>query len=154
MQVGDTLPDSPIEDVKSSRNLRKSSRIHDVRHAPTSSPMLRTKGEDLSSPGPASPRPTRKRVASLEVTVGDGDTPDYHNSASLGSPQSATSVGSGEFSPHVCLCQPEPKIPRPRNGEYSALVFRLLFLAWVVRLSRTKNFSLFVVRLLQLLISL
>jgi hypothetical protein len=132
MQVGDSLTDSSNEDVKSSRSLRKSSRIHDVRHAPTSSPMIRTKGEDMPSPGPASPRPTRKRIVSLEETVGDGQVPEYHISTNLRSPQSATSLGSGDFSPHVCLCQPEPKIPRPRNGECSALVFRLLSLAWVV----------------------
>lgn len=119
MQVGDTLTDSPTDDVKPSSSLRKSSRLHDVRSAPTSSPMLRTDRDDLASSGPVSSRSTRKRIASLEETNNDEEAPEYHNSTNLRSPQSATSAGSGEYSPHVCLCQPEPKIPRPRNGEYS-----------------------------------
>lgn len=120
MQVGDTLTDSLIDDVKPTRSLRKSSRIHDVRYAPTSNPMPHAKGEDLPSPGLATSRNARKRVASLGEIAGDEKVTEYPNSASLRSPQSATSVGSGESSPHVCLCQPGPKIPRPRNGESSS----------------------------------
>lgn len=111
MQVGDGSSASPADDTRPSRNLRKSSRINDSRSAPTPSPIERTKKEDLS----ASPRSTKKRLPSLEVADGD-DTDEARSPADDGTPQSTTSVGSTECSNHVCLCLPEPKIPRPRNA--------------------------------------
>jgi hypothetical protein len=118
MQVGDSPSNSPTDDGKRSRNLRKSNRIHDAKSTPTSSPMQRTKEEELPSPTAVSPRSTtKKRLAPLEEVVNEDESMDVGSPTDIRSPRSATSHGSGEPSPHVCLCQPEPKIPRPRNGE-------------------------------------
>jgi hypothetical protein len=124
MEVGDTLADSPREDVRPSRSLRKSSRVQNVRYTPTSMPMDRIKEEGLQSPALPSPRPTRKRGMSLEGAVDEEEPLDPRSPTSLKSSRSATSTNSGEFSPHVCLCQPEPKIPRPRNGESIPPLFK------------------------------
>jgi hypothetical protein len=118
MQVGDSPSSSPIDDGKRPRNLRKSNRIHDAKSTPTSSPIQRTKEEELPSPTVLCPGSTdKKRLASLEEVVNEGDSMDVDSPTDIRSPRSATSHGSGEPSPHICLCQPEPKIPRPRNGE-------------------------------------
>ncbi|CAO2651064.1 Nn.00g093610.m01.CDS01 [Neocucurbitaria sp. VM-36] len=114
MQVGDNSPSTPMDDAKPSRSLRKSGRIQDSRSAPISSPVERTKRDELPSPALTSPRTTRKRLASV-VEVVDGEDV-VENDSPIDAPPSATSTGSLEFSGHVCLCQPEPKIPRPRNA--------------------------------------
>ncbi|KAA8619302.1 NHP6B Chromatin-associated protein containing the HMG domain protein [Pyrenophora tritici-repentis] len=105
-----------MDDSKPSRNLRKSSRIHETRSAPTSSSTAeRNKKEEQTSPALTSPRATRKRLASLT------EVPEREKSVSPAEdvpPLSATSTTatSPDFTDHVCLCQPEPKIPRPRNA--------------------------------------
>ncbi|KAF2257241.1 hypothetical protein BU26DRAFT_39295 [Trematosphaeria pertusa] len=115
MQVGDNASRSPTEDVQSPRTLRKSSRIHELRSASTSSPVQRTKEQELPSSDSSSPTSGKKRVASYDEVNGaetvDGDSPTDPRP-----PPSASSTGSGELSGSVCLCQPEPKIPRPRNA--------------------------------------
>jgi hypothetical protein len=140
MQVGDTPSNHSVEDVKRSRNLRKSNRIHDARPTPTSSPMQRTKEEDLTSSALTSPPSIRKRLVPLEeVTNGEGSV-ETGTSADIRSPSSATSNGSGEPCQHVCLCQPEPKIPRPRNGKLRLLcLYILLFVIGGIDTKRTKN---------------
>jgi hypothetical protein len=120
MQVGDTPQNSSIDDVKRSRNVRKSNRIHDAKSTPTSSPVQRAK-EEFPSPVLTSPRSIRERLAPLEGTVNGDDRVGCNSPSDIRSPPSATSTGSGELSQHVCLCQPEPKIPRPRNGKLAAL---------------------------------
>lgn len=116
MQIGDTPSRSPPDDTKPARRLRKSTRLHDARSTPTSNPY--TKEEDHSSPTMTSPQLAKKRLATLQEVI-NGEDAVYNNSSSmdLQSPQSATSNASGDLSPQVCLCQPEPKIPRPRNGK-------------------------------------
>lgn len=61
----------------------------------------------------ASPRTTKKRLASV-VEVAEREDSGSPSEERL--PTSATPTGSPDFSGHVCLCQPEPKIPRPRNA--------------------------------------
>lgn len=63
-------------------------------HTPT-----RTIGSDQQSP---SSSPRKRPVDQIEET----------EQTALSSPRSTV-----EASPYPCLCQPEPKIPRPRNGE-------------------------------------
>jgi hypothetical protein len=110
-------------DMDSSRNLRKSSRIQDNGTAPTSSPVASAKEDELPSPKSTSPRATRKRLSThFNVEVTRRDSIEGDGSIDLRTPLSASSTGSGELSGHVCLCQPEPKIPRPRNGKYDFLV--------------------------------
>jgi hypothetical protein len=117
MQVGDTTSNTSLDDVKRSRNLRKSNRINDTKPAPTSSPFQRTKEEKLPSPALTSPRSTKKRLAPLEGAINGEDVVDINGPPDLHTPRSPVPNGSEDLSPHVCLCQPEPKIPRPRNGE-------------------------------------
>jgi hypothetical protein len=112
MQVGDSSPQSPMKDAKP-RSLRKSSRIYETRLPPTSSPAECTKKDESLSPALTSPR-TKKRVASLMEVA---DREDSGSPIDDRPPPSATSMESPDFSGHVCLCLPEPKIPRPRNGE-------------------------------------
>ncbi|KAF1852140.1 uncharacterized protein K460DRAFT_271563 [Cucurbitaria berberidis CBS 394.84] len=114
MQVGDDSPTTPMDDARPSRNLRKSGRTQDARSTSVSSPAERTKREELPSPALTSPRITRKRLASV-VEVVDGED-SVENDSPIDAPPSATSTGSLDFAGHVCLCQPEPKIPRPRNA--------------------------------------
>lgn len=54
-------------------------------------------------------RLTRKRVASLNADIANQDGMEK---LALSAPVSAP-ITSGD---RVCLCQPDPKIPRPRNG--------------------------------------
>lgn len=108
---------SAMEDVKSSRSLRKSSRIHELRSASMPGPIEHSNGNStLLSPAAASSQASsRKRYASFgdHSNGAEPDSPTELRSP----PLSASSTGSGELSGHLCLCQPEPKIPRPRNGE-------------------------------------
>ncbi|KAH7075850.1 hypothetical protein BKA63DRAFT_595502 [Paraphoma chrysanthemicola] len=113
---GDTSSNSPTDDGKPPRSLRKSSRIHDARSAPTSNPARRTKEEELPSPSVTSPRSSRTRLASLDEAINGDDFTEASSPVDNRSPRSTASAGSGDVSPHVCLCQPEPKIPRPRNA--------------------------------------
>lgn len=116
MQVGDDNSPSPTtEEGKSGRNLRKSSRIHIPRTAPSSCPVQHTKEEE--QPTPTSPQAARKRNASIEIDDRTQQSVESESPTDVKTPASAVSAGSGDLSPHVCLCQPEPKIPRPRNGK-------------------------------------
>jgi hypothetical protein len=119
MQNGDTSPVSPVDELKPPRSLRKSSRIIETRAAPTSAPTAeRAKTEEQpASPALSSPRATRKRIASLIEIDGVDDLASPTDDKPPPSATSATAGGSPDFSGHVCLCQPEPKIPRPRNGK-------------------------------------
>ncbi|KAF2689063.1 hypothetical protein K458DRAFT_123371 [Lentithecium fluviatile CBS 122367] len=110
MQVGyNASPSSSAEDLKSPRSLRKSSRIHELRSSATTSPVQPTKEDQLPSPASPSPRASKKRIAHFEADLSESPTDSRV-------PASASSTGSGELSGHICLCQPEPKIPRPRNA--------------------------------------
>lgn len=119
MQVGDDNLRSPIEDGTPGRSLRKSSRIQTPKTVPDSSSVQRTKVEE--QPTPPSPRVARKRNTSLETDGNAEESVESESPTDVKTPASAVSTGSGELSPHVCLCQPEPKIPRPRNGEFVIL---------------------------------
>ncbi|KAJ8114114.1 hypothetical protein OPT61_g3921 [Boeremia exigua] len=114
MQVGDDNLQPAVEDGRPGRNLRKSSRIQIPRSAPNTSPVQRTKEEE--QPTPLSPRGARKRNPFLETDDNAGDAVERGSPTDVKTPASAGSTGSGDLSPHVCLCQPEPKIPRPRNA--------------------------------------
>ncbi|KAF2708241.1 hypothetical protein K504DRAFT_381956 [Pleomassaria siparia CBS 279.74] len=116
MQVGDNASHSPMEDVESGGQLWKSSRILDNRMAPTSSLIQRKKEEDISSPDTASSRIARKRLSTLDVEINGLEKIETDSPTGPRALRSASSTGSWELSGHVCLCQPEPKIPRPRNA--------------------------------------
>jgi hypothetical protein len=108
-----------MDDAKPSRNLRKSNRISETRSAPTSNPTAeRTKkDEQPESPASSLPRGTRKIIASLIEVTGGEDSGSPTEDKPPPSATSATARESPDFSGHICLCQPEPKIPRPRNGK-------------------------------------
>jgi hypothetical protein len=118
MQTEHISPQSPIDAAKPPRSLRKSSRIQETRS--NSMPDLTTEHnyeDDPSPTGTSSPRSTRKRLASL---VEASESEESGSPTDEKPPPSATSTtaGSPDFVGHVCLCQPEPKIPRPRNGGF------------------------------------
>lgn len=129
MQVGDDNLQSPAEDGKPSRNLRKSTRTQIPRSAPNSSPVRRTKEEE--QPTPTSPRAASKRNTSLEPDNHAEKFVESESPTDVKTPASAVSTGSGDLSPHVCLCQPEPKIPRPRNGESHMSFFVHCLGGWI-----------------------
>ena len=57
-------------------------------------------------------RPTRKR--SVNVVEEEDREIDSHEVTPI-----HTRASSGDSTAHVCICQPDPKIPRPRNGKSS-----------------------------------
>jgi HMG box factor len=69
-----------------------------------------------SSKGPLTPeesppsRPSRKR--SVDVVEEEDREVDRHEVTPV-----HTRASSGDSTAHVCICQPDPKIPRPRNGK-------------------------------------
>ena len=115
MQVGDDDLPSSTEGGNTGRNLRKSTRIQIPKSAPSSSPVRRIEEEE--QPTLSSPQSARKPNSSLGTEVTTGDSIKSESPTEVKTPASVGSTGSGDLSPHVCLCQPEPKIPRPRNGE-------------------------------------
>lgn len=118
MRVQPASSQSPTDDAKPLHNLRKSSRIHETRSILTtdSTTELNHK-EELMSAGTSSVRSTRRRRSSL-MDISEGEEPASPTDKKP--PASVTSItaASPDFAGHVCLCQPEPKIPRPRNGEF------------------------------------
>lgn len=67
-------------------------------------------GSESPAPLPQAPRLTRKRATSLDTGVANEPrTGDF----ALASVNTVNTVSGGD---KVCLCQPDPKIPRPRNG--------------------------------------
>lgn len=63
---------------------------------------------------------SRKRAVSLAIPEdqeeGNNNSPSKHTRE--GSGGSGSSGNSGNSVAHICLCQPDPKIPRPRNGKW------------------------------------
>lgn len=118
MQAIDNISSHPsTEVVKSARPLRKTNKTQERRSAPTSDPAQKA---DIELPSPALSNASlvhgkKRSAASLDDNGADaGDLSDPENSRGTGSASSSP----GE---HVCLCQPEPKIPRPRNGKSDVL---------------------------------
>lgn len=109
---------SSMDDVKPVRSLRKTNKSNERRSAPTSEPA--PKG-DIELPSPASSNASlalgKKRSATSQDDVNGVDSGDVSD------PEHSRVPGSAASSPgeHVCLCQPEPKIPRPRNGKSDVL---------------------------------
>ena len=110
----DDLP-PPSEGGNTRRTLRKSTRIQIPKSAPYTSPIQPVKEEE--QPTLPSLRIARKRSPSLGIDADAEETVESETPTGVRTPASTGSTGSGDHSPHVCLCQPEPKIPRPRNGE-------------------------------------
>jgi hypothetical protein len=121
MQVCDNAsPNSPSEESSSSQSKRKSNRIHELRSTSTTSPVQNTKEEQLPSPAFSSSRASKKRASNLDGFAGPVSPED---DATVDSPSLPSGV---ELSEHLCLCQPEPKIPRPRNGESDVVLYSRL----------------------------
>lgn len=118
MQTEHHSAESPIDGAKPSRTLRKSSRIHDARSTSICSLTTEHNIEEPASADTLSPQISRKRLASLMEGSGSEDSDSLVDDKPPSSAM-ATAVGPPDFAGHVCLCQPEPKIPRPRNGEFA-----------------------------------
>lgn len=78
---------------------------------------LRSSVQSEKQHSPPSPpaRLNRKRAASLDII--EGNSPAI-SELSISSPKSDPANSAS----HVCLCQPDPKIPRPRNGTCQTFV--------------------------------
>ena len=119
-----TMPEDPSEHGVSTRSQSQGSAS--AFHANTnisrrSSSNVSTRslrsaiGHTGSSKAPLTPeesppsRPSRKRDASIveveDKEIDSQEVTPVHTRAS-----------SGDSTAHVCICQPDPKIPRPRNG--------------------------------------
>jgi hypothetical protein len=118
MQVGGDTMAATIEDGKAMRSTRKNSKIQIPRSVAAPSPDGHAKEGDSPSPV-ASPRAIKKRNASLGYEINGDELVDSGSPTEIGTPVSVSSTGAGDFPASVCLCQPEPKIPRPRNGKSS-----------------------------------
>lgn len=95
------VPRSPTSlSSDSSRRVSLRSSVHSEKHH--------------SPPSPAA-RLNRKRAASLEII---GANSPAISELSISSPRSDPANSAS----HVCLCQPDPKIPRPRNGTCKTFV--------------------------------
>lgn len=70
-----------------------------------------------SLPSPPA-RLNRKRAASLDIIEGSNSNSPAISELSISSPKSDPANSAS----HVCLCQPDPKIPRPRNGTCQTFV--------------------------------
>jgi hypothetical protein len=74
---------------------------------------------ELPTPNTPPTRLTRKRT----VSINTGASKDTHITDLV--PSSASTAGSRiseSGREQVCLCQPDPKIPRPRNGVYTLFI--------------------------------
>jgi len=116
--MGDNPANAQKRDSKSRQLLQKSNEVIESRSISTSH-QTRTTNEGLPSPDPSLPSPVsgRKRIAHFRDRPIDRDTGHVENPVDSQLRLSVSSAGSGELSTHICLCQPEPKIPRPRNGK-------------------------------------
>lgn len=131
MQVGDDSSQPLGEASRSGRNLRKSTRIQIPRSAPDTSDVQCTEEEQ---PTPTSPRAHRRRNSSLDSDENVEESVKIERPSEVKIPAGVRPTGPGDLSPHVCLCQPEPKIPRPRNGESIILCLLSQRLGRVARL--------------------
>jgi hypothetical protein len=131
MPLANNAPDHEMEGVNTSPRQRKSSRISGKSTAASSDLARNSRDAQAPSSALSSPKVARKRTSSSE------DDPNSMGSDHEGSlvdskpPHGTTSIIPGELSGHICLCQPEPKIPRPRNGE-----FALFFISGINSLKR------------------
>ncbi|KAF1812554.1 hypothetical protein P152DRAFT_342635 [Eremomyces bilateralis CBS 781.70] len=85
---------------------------------------ISTESSNASPPLSQSPsfRLTRKRAAeeferTVESKPVEVDEMDMEEISPTHTRASSGDSGGGQAGLHVCLCQPDPKIPRPRNGE-------------------------------------
>lgn len=120
-----TMPEDPSEHVVSTRSQSQGSlsayqantNISRRASSNVSTRSLRSApSPSESSKAPLTPeesppfRPTRKRSANVveeeDKAIESHETSPVHTRAS-----------SGDSTAHVCICQPDPKIPRPRNGK-------------------------------------
>lgn len=125
-----TMPEDPSEHGVSTRSQSQGS--HAAYHANTSTSrrtslnvstrLLRSAPSPTgSSRTPLTPeesppsRPTRKRGA--DIVEEEDKEIDIHETTPV-----HTRASSGNSTAHVCICQPDPKIPRPRNGKLANTV--------------------------------
>lgn len=119
MQATDVASGSKMQDVQPASNTRKSSRINDSPSSDVENSAQRSAASKGPTSAPLLPLAPRKRTASVGA---NGTSFEVGDSPTNSRPGSATSTGSGEISGHICLCPPEPKIPRPRNGKSALFV--------------------------------
>lgn len=105
-QAQDTRASSHNIPANPSRRASSSVSSHSHRYPPSPSGRDPSKTPLTPEESPPFSRTTRKRTAGI-VEAEDKD---------LDLPASPAHTRSDSGDIHVCICQPEPKIPRPRNG--------------------------------------
>ena len=97
---------------------RRASSTNSSRSQPRSPGLSRGSKTPLTPEESPPFRTTRKRSAGI---VDQEDKAIDHSDIS----PAHTRNSSGDSTAHVCICQPDPKIPRPRNGKFQCRVERL-----------------------------
>lgn len=111
-QVGDDTTAQAMGDEEAPRTAPRAARVR----APAKPKFYEETEEETRQEEKTSPQTRSKRLATLFEDGG----PDEESASPADTPRSATSTGSSpEYAGYVCLCQPEPRIPRPRNGEFN-----------------------------------
>jgi len=96
----------------------------------TSIQVGRSRRRSSAVPTPLHPQPLSSRSKQSETPITPEESPPFQNNSSRKRSADAldqdddieqtspshTRDNSGDSSVGFCLCQPEPKVPRPRNG--------------------------------------
>lgn len=96
-------------------------------HSRTRQSQSRRDSSVISVPSYQQSSPTHSRPASSETPLTPEESPPFRSSTKrnaevlgedeLNSSPSHSREPSGDSAINFCLCQPEPKVPRPRNGK-------------------------------------
>lgn len=97
-------------------------------HYRSSSPTLESKTPLTPDESPEIPHSRKRNASEAEIEVQRLDTVESSTAPTYDRGKGADDLTSAV---HVCICQPDPKIPRPRNGVF------LLLSPFACRMSRS-----------------
>ena len=92
---------------------------HVTGHSPDNSLVSTSKSRFEAAQTPASTfNQEHSSPSRAEVPKADGDKHDMPAAANRSSASSTSETWEGDVPGPICLCQPDPKVPRPRNGTF------------------------------------